>query len=305
MLMSPHSVLNKTDNLTPLNVNNLPQEELKKATGIFTDVDDTLTTKGILHAQTLEAVQTLLKRGIRVVPVTGGSAGWCEHIARCWGVPAVIGEGGAFYFSLNQDTRQLLKCFWHTGEERSEKRSAMRSAREAVLSEFPGVVLASDQNYREVDLAIDRRNDRGALLAEDVQQEIARVLRRRGMIVKISSVHINAYFGDYDKLSMAFRMVRELWGEDLSVTRNQWLFVGDSQNDASMFAFFPYSIGVANVREALPELQKTQQQPRYITKRAGGEGFTDLAYSLLEAQQQGGAEKNTTISRGSQRIISK
>ena len=70
------------------------------------------------------------------VPVTGGPAGWCDHIARAWNVDAVIGEGGAFYFHLDRETGKLVKRFWFDDQTRAEKRQMMEAARDSVLAEF-------------------------------------------------------------------------------------------------------------------------------------------------------------------------
>ena len=249
--------------------------------GVFTDVDDTLTSGGHLTAAAYTALQALVEAGLRVVPVTGGPAGWCDHMARAWGVDAVIGEGGAFYFHPERSTGKLNKRFWFDEEEKRSRRQMMKAAREALLTELPGVRLSSDQSYRELDLAIDLNNARGTPLAQDLHSHIMSILKRRGMTTKKSSIHINAYFGDYDKLAMARLKVKELWSEDLDATRDHWLFVGDSVNDAGMFEFFPLAVGVANVRAVADQLPVP---PAYVTDSEGGAGFTELANRLLAAR---------------------
>lgn len=259
----------------------IAQRDLRAIGGVFTDVDDTITTHGRLTAEALAGVEALVAAGIRVVPVTGGPAGWCDHIARAWHVDAVIGEGGAFYFRLDRASGKLVKRFWFDEPVRAQKRQLMEAARAAVLREFPWVSLSSDQPYRELDLAIEVRDARGARVADAVVEEICAALRRRGMTTKVSSIHINAYFGDYDKLSMARLAAGELWQENLDDTRERWLFIGDSANDAGMFAFFPHSVGVANVRHALDRLPVP---PAYVTPGEGGAGFAQAVRALLAAR---------------------
>ena len=256
----------------------IPRAALKRVKGVFTDVDDTLTTHGRLTSQALAAIEALLERGLRVVPVTGGPAGWCDHFARAWGVDAVIGEGGAFYFHMDRDTGKLVKRFWFDDSARASRRQMLKAARDSVLAEFQGITLASDQPYRELDLAIELSNAKGSPLPEVVINDIKAILRRRGMTTKMSSIHINAYFGDYDKLAMARRMAGELWSIDLELERDRWLFIGDSANDAGMFEFFPISVGVANVRAVLDQLPVP---PRYVTRGEGGAGFAEMARLLL------------------------
>ena len=262
-------------------ISDIPSAQLARVKGVFTDVDDTLTSDGHLTAEAYGALQQLVASGLRVVPVTGGPAGWCDHMARAWGVDAVIGESGAFYFHLERDTGKLGRRFWFNEEEKRSRRQMMKAAREALLSELPGVRLASDHSYRELDLAIELHNARGTPLAQDLHDHIMRLLQRRGMTTRKSSIHINAYFGDYDKLSMARLLVKELWDEDLDATRDQWLFIGDSGNDAAMFEFFPLAVGVANVREYVDGLPVP---PAYITPAKGGAGFAQMARLLLAAR---------------------
>jgi HAD superfamily hydrolase (TIGR01484 family) len=259
----------------------MPRRALKRIRGVFTDVDDTITTHGRLTSRALRAVEHLLAAGLKVVPVTGGPAGWCDHMARAWNVDAVIGEGGAFYFHQDRDTGKLHKRFWFDEATRSEKRQLMEAARDSVLAEFPGVHLSSDQPYRELDLAIELRNARGSRLPDPVVADIRAMVERRGMTTKLSSIHINAYFGAYDKLAMTKIAAAELWGENLDDTRDEWLFIGDSANDAGMFAFFPLSVGVANVAKVLDQLPVP---PKYVTSGEGGAGFAQAVTALLAAR---------------------
>lgn len=263
-------------------ISQIPAAQLRGIKGVFTDVDDTLTSGGRLTAQAYGALQSLIDAGLRVVPVTGGPAGWCDHMARAWGVDAVIGEGGAFYFHMNRESGRLDKRFWFDDEEKRSRRQMMKAAREALLSDLPGVRLSSDQGYRELDLAIELFNARGTPLPSDLHAHIMAILNRRGMTTKKSSIHINAYFGDYDKLSMAKLMVKELWDENLDDTAREWLFVGDSANDAGMFEFFPVSVGVANVKHVLDVLPT---QPTYVTPSEGGAGFAEIANCVLAARR--------------------
>jgi HAD superfamily hydrolase (TIGR01484 family) len=259
----------------------IPKRAWKRVRGVFTDVDDTITTHGLLTSGALRAIESLVKAGIRVVPVTGGPAGWCDHFARAWNVDAVIGEGGAFYFHLDRQTGKLKKRFWFDDATRAGKRQLMEAVRESVLAEFPGISLSSDQPYRELDLAIELRNAKGVRLPDPVVDDVRAMVRRRGMTSRVSSIHINAYFGDYDKLDMARLAVRELWDEDLEATRDEWLFIGDSANDAAMFQFFPLSVGVANVKAVLPHLPTP---PAYVTRGEGGAGFAQAVRALLAAR---------------------
>src|SRR6185369_12085241 len=102
-----------------------------------------------------------------------------------------------------------------------------------------------------------------------------------GATAKISSIHVNGWFGSYDKLGMTKLMMRELHGVDLDAERQHYVFAGDSPNDSPMFGFFPNAVGVANVvdfADRMPSL------PRFVTKARGGAGFVELAEALLQAR---------------------
>ena len=102
------------------------------------------------------------------------------------------------------------------------------------------------------------------------------MMREEGLAAKISSIHVNGWFGEYDKLAMTRLLFAERFGRSLEETGKEVLFVGDSPNDTSMFSFFENSVGVANVRRfAIPT------PPRYVTSGEAGAGFEELVAYLL------------------------
>ena len=46
--------------------------------GVFTDIDDTLTTEGAITPDALQALADLKAAGLVVIPITGRPIGWCE-----------------------------------------------------------------------------------------------------------------------------------------------------------------------------------------------------------------------------------
>jgi hydroxymethylpyrimidine pyrophosphatase-like HAD family hydrolase len=99
---------------------------------------------------------------------------------------------------------------------------------------------------------------------------------------KLSSIHVNGWFGDYDKLGMTRMLMRERFGVDLDAERGRYLFAGDSPNDAPMFGYFPLSAGVANVRRFAARLEHA---PAYVTAAESGAGFAELVARLLAARR--------------------
>jgi HAD superfamily hydrolase (TIGR01484 family) len=242
---------------------------------VLLDIDDTLTTDGKLTAPAYAALERLQRAGIRVVPVTGRPAGWCDHIARLWPVDAVVGENGAFYF-FYADGR--LHQRFHPGvPSRAELRVRFEAIAARILAAVPGCALASDQPYRETDLAIDYCEDVPALPLETAQR-IAELMRQEGLTAKVSSIHVNGWFGDYDKLATTRLLFAERFGCDLDRDNREVVFAGDSPNDAPMFAFFERSVGVANVRRYA---QLLATAPKYVTRAASGAGFVELVGHLL------------------------
>jgi hypothetical protein len=248
--------------------------------GVLTDIDDTLTLHGQLPAVAYTALERLKAAGLLVVPVTGRPAGWCDHIARMWPVDAVVGENGAFWFRHDARQGKLVKRYVVNEEERALRRARLGAIAERILAEVPGCAIASDQPYREADLAIDFREDVAPLPLGDVQR-IVTLMEAEGLTAKASSIHVNGWFGGYDKLSTTRLMMREEFAIDLDASRASYVFAGDSPNDQPMFRFFPDSVGVANVRE-MEELM--QDLPAWVTPSPGARGFAELAESLLAAR---------------------
>jgi len=245
--------------------------------GALFDIDDTLSTRGKITGEAYAAMERLRAAGRLVVPVTGRPAGWCDHIARMWPVDAVVGENGALYMVHDDRRHKLRVCHALDAEQRSADRQRLERIAARILHEVPGCALASDQAYRESDLAIDYCEDVAPVEPEKIERIVA-LMRSEGMNAKVSSIHVNGWFGNYDKLSMTKRLFAEEFGTDLDAERERFVFVGDSPNDAPMFEFFPYSIGVANVRKFAERLGRP---PQYVTTSEAGAGFAEAAEFLL------------------------
>lgn len=245
--------------------------------GVLCDIDDTLTTDGQLTAAAYDALARLHAAGLTVVPITGRPAGWCDHIARMWPVDAVVGENGAFWFRYDRAKRTMQRQFVDPPETRAQHRAALAAIAADILAAVPGTAVAADQHYRETDLAIDFCEDVPRLADAAVQQIVA-LMQQRGLTAKVSSIHVNGWFGHYDKLAMTRRLYADGFGIDLDAARGQYVFVGDSPNDAPMFGYFPHAVGVANVRAFAGQLA---HEPAYVTTAAAGAGFVELADLLL------------------------
>jgi hypothetical protein len=245
---------------------------------VLTDIDDTLTCNGRLPAASLHALEALAAAGLRVIPVTGRPAGWCDHIARMWPVDAVVGENGAFYFAYDRKSRTMRSEFARTQAQRHEDRNRLDALRKTILAEVPGSAIASDQDYRIADLAVDFCED-VTPLTEAAVKRIVELFEQAGATAKVSSIHVNGWFGDHDKLTMTRRCLRDIFGIDMDAENETIVFAGDSPNDAPMFAHFTHSVGVANVRRF-----DLAAEPAWVTDQESADGFSELADALLGAR---------------------
>ncbi|UJB66417.1 HAD-IIB family hydrolase [Acidovorax sp. YS12] len=257
--------------------------------GVFTDIDDTLTTGGAITADALQALGALKAAGLHVIPITGRPVGWSEPFAQAWPVDAIVAENGAVALlppaqdssknslqTLPGKRRQLSKLYQQNAATRAAHFARMQQVLAHIEATVPGARRAADSAGRECDIAIDH-SEFTQLPQERIGQCVA-LLRAAGMNATVSSIHINGWYGTHDKLEGARWIVRELLGRDLDAELDGWVYIGDSTNDQRMFQHFPHSVGVANIARFVPQLAHL---PRYVTQGARGAGFAELARALL------------------------
>ena len=252
----------------------LPQRMI----GVFTDIDDTLTTEGAITPDALQALADLKAAGLHVVPITGRPVGWSEPFVQRWPVDAIVAENGAV--GLTHSPGQVLHKRY---QQDAATRTANFTRMQTVLSEIerivPGAQRSQDSAGRETDIAID--HSEFTRLPQSAIDAVLRLMRNAGMTATVSSIHINGWFGEHDKLTGARWIVRELWDRELDAEINRWVYVGDSTNDQVMFEHFVHSVGVANIQRFKAQLT---HPPRYITQGERGAGFAQVAQHLLSMQ---------------------
>ncbi len=257
--------------------------------GVFTDIDDTLTTGGAITADALQALGALKAAGLHVIPITGRPVGWSEPFAQAWPVDAIVAENGAVaLLPPAQDSSenslqplpgkrgQLSKLYQQDAATRAAHFARMQQVLAHIEATVPGARRAADSAGRECDIAIDH-SEFTQLPQERIGQCVA-LLRAAGMNATVSSIHINGWYGTHDKLEGARWIVRTLLQRDLDAELDGWVYIGDSTNDQRMFQHFPHSVGVANIARFVPQLAHL---PRYVTQGARGAGFAELARALL------------------------
>ncbi len=255
-------------------------ETASRIRGVFLDIDETLTTSGRLTAEAYSALDSLHSTGLLVAPITGRPAGWCDHIARMWPVDGVVGENGAFYFRYDHEQRRMQRRFQLPEAERRTHRLRLEAIKNTILAQVPGAAVSADQPYRESDLAIDFCEDVEPLSGDAVDRIVA-LFEQAGATAKVSSIHVNGWFGQYDKLTMTRTFMRECYGVDLDASRGSFTFIGDSPNDSPMFEYFPSAIGVANVVQFSGRLKS---EPAYVTEKPSGSGFAEAVACLLSVR---------------------
>lgn len=241
---------------------------------LLTDIDDTLTDEGLLHPEAYAALWSLKNKGVHIIPITGRPAGWCEMIARMWPVAGVVGENGGFYFRYNN--KKMHRHFYFDIDTQKSNRKKLDQIEKEVLNTIPGCDLASDQFCRMMDLAIDFCEDVPALPASDVEKIVA-IFKSHGAQAKVSSIHVNGWFGDYNKLSMTLKFLNQEFGLSVDQAKSQCAFSGDSPNDEPMFEFFPNSFAVANINQFKNDLNFL---PTYVAPSNGGKGFCQIAQQI-------------------------
>ncbi len=257
-----------------LPITDLEPEKLKNLEFILTDIDDTLTQNGKLNGEAYSALWDLDRAGYAVIPVTGRPAGWCDLIVRQWPVAGVVGENGAFAFYLEEGR---LKQLFHPSVYSGDNKDRFELIKSAVFKEVPGTREAKDQFSRLFDLAIDFREE-APFLDLSAAEKIKEICERFGAEAKISSIHVNTWFGHYDKLSMIKIFFKKICGVDIEKEKTRALFVGDSPNDEPMFRYFPLSAAPLNINDFFNMLR---DKPAYVSSKGHGSGFAEIARTIL------------------------
>lgn len=275
-----------------------PLEQRRQIIGVFTDIDDTLTTHQAITPDALQALADLKAAGLVVIPITGRPIGWCEPHAlgdtsrglNAWPVDAMVAENGGAAFApdlINQNGlqplcnqgQQLSKIYYADATERAGNTLKMQQVAQRILREIPGTALSQDNAGRETDIAIDHAEH--VMLPPDKVAQVVALMLSEGMQATVSSIHINGWYGSHNKWSAACWMVSTLFGRQLADELDRWVYVGDSSNDQLMFQHFPHSVGVANIHNFDGQLQ---HWPRYETVGERGAGFAEVAKAILQAR---------------------
>lgn len=248
--------------------------------GVLTDIDDTLTTEGAVTPDVLQALAALRGAGLHVIPITGRPVGWSEPFAGTWPVDAIVAENGAVALQKLESDPNLRRLYVQDQALRAANYERMQRVAQRIVREVPGATISQDSGGRQTDIAID--HSEFAHLPQEAIDRVVALMRAEGMNATVSSIHINGWYGDHNKLSGARWVVRQLLQRDLDAELQRWVYVGDSTNDVLMFQHFPHSVGVANIRRFEDQLAF---KPAYVTEGERGAGFAEVARAILDVRR--------------------
>jgi HAD superfamily hydrolase (TIGR01484 family) len=263
-----------------LPLHRLSRRALVGCPALLSDVDGTLTTHNELESATVRALEQVRDAGVPVILVTGRPAGYAELLTRYLPVRGAIAENGGLWF-LRDAAGAIHKHYAEPAGQRHRHRARLVREVEAILARFPGARLSTDSAYTEVDLAIDYAEQ--SHLSVDTARAIERACRARKLSAVRSSVHVNVWASGFDKRHTSLRVLREALGLTAAAARASVIYLGDSFNDAPMFAAFELSIGVAQVRELGAELR---HRPKFIASQREGAGAREALQALSRSRRR-------------------
>lgn len=268
----------------PIPIDRIKRRDCKKINLIMTDLDDTLTKKGKITARAYGLLWRLKKANIITAIVTGRPAGWAHCMIKLMPVKYVIFENGAGIL-IEQDRGRkdlyprIKESFLVSEETRKRNFKKLISIQNEVRKKFKNILVATDQFARMTDIAFDICEERVGLSSE-IQQKLISFLRKKHMNYKISSIHINAWFGNYTKRTACEKLIKIIEEKEKKTVHS--LFIGDSPNDEPLFEIADVSIGVANIKRYLPSMKFI---PDYVTRKNFSDGFAEAIELILQRRR--------------------
>ncbi len=254
-----------------------PEKALARVGYLLSDIDDTITAHGQWPASSYQALEDVRQSGRKVVLITGRPAGWCDMMARFFPIDAVVGENGALCFY--RDGAHIRQLWQDEAVVREAGLRRLKEIAKDIMADFPGTALAQDTPWRASDVAVDFCEDVPPLPL-DVAHAIAARFADAGATAKVSSIHVNAWFGTYDKRTMFERWLKITQNVALEDIKDAAIYMGDSPNDVPLFKAFPLSVGVSAISTFdLPE----SDLPAFVTKEDAARGFAQVTKALLRA----------------------
>jgi HAD superfamily hydrolase (TIGR01484 family) len=239
---------------------------------IATDMDGTLTQQGKFTPALIQALEDLGASGIKVLIVTGRSAGWVNGLSSLLPIAGALAENGGLFYSSETGKSLALTPINNINNHRQ----LLASAFEQLVRKFPQIRESTDNQFRLTDWTFDIGD-----LNETELKTLANLCQQMGWEFTYSSVQCHIKPRGQDKAAGLLQVLHTYFGE---YSPTEIVTVGDSPNDESLFNqhYFPISVGVANVQEYANQLR---YQPVYITTAAEGAGFCELASCILHSKK--------------------
>lgn len=243
----------------------IPIEHVRGIKALFFDLDGTFVGKDVIQGEVYNYLEKLNAVGVKTIAVTGRPAGWCDLMARWWPISGVIGENGALFYS--KVNGRIVRETYHDSASLSNCQDRLHSLFGKLLRRHEYLKLASDQPFRQWDIAIDISEETKVPL--DVALDIVKFCEKKGARAAISNIHVNVWFGDYNKEDMSLKII-----DDYGLDKENVIYIGDSPNDSPMFGCFPLSVGVSSVYNYKDIIDN---HPKYVCSKDGDNGFVELA----------------------------
>jgi len=256
-----------------LPISALPKLLPNQLRGLLFDLDDTLLDHSRLSEAAYSALFRLREAGFECYAVTGRPAGWAAVIVNQWPIQGAVAENGALAFFADEGGLHTLDPV--APAERLARKRALSALCVDIQNEFPELLPSDDVTLRRTDFTFDIGEHQ--LVPRDRVAALRQFAEARGASTLASSVHVHLSFERSDKAAGVVRLIHELTELDPTAILSRYAFIGDSENDASCFAAFRHSIGVANLSG------RPTVTPRFITAHERGKGFVEAAQALIDA----------------------
>lgn len=263
----------------------MPADTARNIRWVLTDIDDTMTMHGKLVSEAYATLCAMKEAGLRVIAVTGRSAGWGEIHLHEWPIDAVITENGAIAYFREEPSHTASPLSGGSLIDPSAVPNtdpALRRALAASLRAVPRSRPARDNHFRLYDLAIDHAEYVDPPLSAAEVAEIISIFEKEGCTAKPSSIHINTWIGTFNKRAAALAYLAAREGYVDEKDRGKVLYVGDALNDEVMFEYFPNACAVANIDLWLDRLTHT---PAWVAGERFGAGFAEIGNHVLSMRK--------------------
>jgi HAD superfamily hydrolase (TIGR01484 family) len=248
--------------------------QLKSIRLVASDMDGTMTENGKFSEELFGAFSALREANVKIILVTGRSAGWVNGLASLLPIDGAIAENGGIFFPANIESAGEELISMPLG--RAHQRHLLRNIFLTLQHEFPNIAEAPDNYFRITDWTYSVHN----LSNEDLAR-MNTICTNLGWDFTYSNVQCHITPRGQNKATGLQRVLAN--NQNLNIEPNFVLTIGDSPNDESLFdpSSFPNSVGVANIQQYISNLRHT---PTFITTQPERAGFCEMAEYLIKSK---------------------